>query len=508
MNSRGWRGAVVVCGLGVVSALAMPPTGLWWLLAFTLPLFLFRFDSVTMLKMAFRDGWLFGFGYFCLALHWIGYAFLVDAKTYLWMMPFAVVGLAAVMAVYWGLAALVVAVAQRYRFQAWLGFPLALAIAEWLRGHLMTGFPWAAPGLAADNMGGFVQVASVVGMPSLTLMILAASAAVGVLLQPHRPTHKLIAVLLMLLVPAGWLWGLARERSISTTFVDSVVVRIVQPNIPQEDKWRAENASQVFEGLVAQSTAPGDGERAVTHVIWPESAVSFFLAESQGARQVLRQSMNGKVLITGAIRRAQKSPDAPHFTSVLVFDHDAEVAGVYDKWRLVPGGEFLPFAWILEPLGFQQLVSLPGGFTAGQGPVSLDIPGAGRAGIVICYEAIFPDQFVDPSRRPDWIINVTNDGWFGTSTGPYQHVAQARMRAIEQGLPLVRAANTGVSVVFDGVGRAQAALPIGVRGVIDVVLPQPLPATAYAIWGDWILILMVMMMMFLLLVSRANCRNC
>jgi apolipoprotein N-acyltransferase len=158
----------------------------------------------------------------------------------------------------------------------------------------------------------------------------------------------------------------------------------------------------------------------------------------------------------------------------------------YDKWRLVPGGEFLPFERLLEPLGFRKVVTVPGSFAAGPGPVSLAIPGAPDAGFGICYEAIFPDYFVDPMKRPGWLVNVTNDGWFGNSTGPYQHLAQARLRTIEQGLPMVRAANTGMSAVIDPYGRILSSLPLGAEGVVDMGLPQSLPPTFFADYGELI----------------------
>ena len=195
-----------------------------------------------------------------------------------------------------------------------------------------------------------------------------------------------------------------------------------------------------------------------THIIWPETAVSFLIDESAVAKVELAQLLGGnKILVTGALRRdintTGDGEDNKVYNSILTFDGSGTVVARYDKWRLVPGGEFLPFEWLLEPLGFRKVVTVPGSFAAGPGPVSLAIPGAPDAGFGVCYEAIFPDHFVDPLKRPGWLINVTNDGWFGNSTGPYQHLAQARLRSIEQGLPMVRAANTGISAVIDPYGR-------------------------------------------------------
>ena len=272
--------------------------------------------------------------------------------------------------------------------------------------------------------------------------------------------------------------------------VPGVALRIVQPNISQESKWREENARSIFEQLkdmsVEATPEQPQGIGGVTHVIWPESAVPFLIDESPVAKSELKPLLGGRtVLITGALRRAPLPPeDPPVYNSIIVFDGNAEPVARYDKWRLVPGGEFLPLAWLLEPLGFRKVVSTPGSFTPGIGPVTLAVPGAPAAGFLVCYEAIFPDQLVDGGNRPGFLINVTNDGWFGKSTGPWQHLAQARMRSIEQGLPLVRAANTGISAVIDPYGRIVRRLPLLVSGVIDSSLPQALPPTVYAIYGD------------------------
>ena len=179
------------------------------------------------------------------------------------------------------------------------------------------------------------------------------------------------------------------------------------------------------------------------------------------------------------------------YNSIITFGGNAEPILRYDKWRLVPGGEFLPFEWLLEPLGFRKVVTVPGSFAAGEGPATLSVPGAPPAGMLVCYEVIFPDKLVNGPDRPGFLINVTNDGWFGRSTGPHQHLAQARLRAIEQGLPILRAANTGISAVIDSYGRYLHRLELLEAGVIDSALPVALPLTPYARWGDWVLVLLL-----------------
>jgi apolipoprotein N-acyltransferase len=471
--------------LGAAAALAMPPLNWWWALFVSVPLFLFRFGSVTTRAHAFRSGWMFGFGYFCLALHWIGFAFLVDAKTYLWMMPFAVGGLAAVMALYWGLAGLVAQVLARRVMPPFFGFPIALSVCEWLRGHLMTGFPWAVPGLTADGMGGVAQLASITGMTGLTLLVLLSAAAPFAVFAEASRAQKSAMLGALLVIPVAHVWGQWRLMSNPPSHVEGADFRIVQPNLSQDDKWRNDNASRSFDELVALSIAPS-ATHDIKYIVWPESAVAFLIDESEGAKNVLRSSLReGQFLLTGSLRRLPSNHET-FYTSIIAFDHAARIVGVYDKWRLVPGGEFLPFSSILEPLGFQRVVSLPGGFTAGTGPGSIELPGLGHVGMLICYEVAFPHQLVVSGKRPLALVNVTNDGWFGTSTGPYQHLAQVRLRAIEQGLPIIRSANTGISAVFDAFGRMGPSLGLNSKGVVDAKLPAQISATLYSRAGDWV----------------------
>jgi apolipoprotein N-acyltransferase len=490
---RGWRGRLLVFALGMIAALGLPPLGLWPVLFVAVPLLLIRFGFETTWRGGFALGWQFGFGYFLVALHWIGFAFLVDATTYLWMMPFAVGGLAAGMALYWGLAGAVTVWLGQRRLPSFLVFPAALSTCEYLRGHLLTGFPWAVPGLVGGEMGGVAQVAAVTGMTGLTLLVLLWASAPVAFLSRNK-VHIAVPSVILVSLPLVWLGGSWREMRHPTQFVDNVLLRIVQPNISQSDKWRAQNAAGIFDQLVRMSTAPSASGKMPTHIIWPESALPFLVDESATARsQIAAMLRPDKTLITGAIRRSVPDPEADYYTSVLVFDSTGKVTGTYDKWRLVPGGEFLPFAWLLEPLGFQRLVALPGSFAAGTGPKSLPVAHAGRAGMIVCYEVIFPNRLIDTTVRPDWIVNVTNDGWFGNSIGPHQHLAQARLRVIEQGLPLVRAANTGVSGVLDPVGRAIAITSLLRATGLDSRLPTRLAPTLYSRFGDSLLFLEIVL---------------
>jgi apolipoprotein N-acyltransferase len=490
----GLRGALAIMA-GLMLAAGLPPLGLWPLAFLGVPLFLALLAGGKGRGLGL--GWLFGLGYFAAAFHWIGFAFLIEADRYLWMMPFMLGALAGGMAIYWGLAALVARRLGGQGLKLALAFAMAMGGAEWLRGQLFTGFPWAAPGLLVDGMGGLAQSASLFGMTGLTPLILLWAALPYVAVTDRRRGARGAALLIALTLPALWIWGGMRLASATEEMVPGVSFRIVQPNVPQEQKWREDNARAIFDDLkrlsVMPTSATPQGIGGVTHLVWPESAVPFLIDESPAAKAELAPLLGGRTaLLTGAIRRDPSGGEDPDlFNSVIVFDGAAQPVARYDKWRLVPGGEFLPLGWLLEPLGFEKVVRTPGSFTAGPGPETLRLPGGILAGLLVCYEVIFPDRLTDPAERPQVLVNVTNDGWFGRSTGPWQHLAQARLRTIEQGLPLIRAANTGISAVIDSQGRVREHLPLMEQGVIDSQLPVAILPPPYARFGDWGLLLLL-----------------
>ncbi|MFO1034508.1 MAG: apolipoprotein N-acyltransferase [Hyphomicrobiales bacterium] len=477
---------IVLLVAGGATALALPPWAQLWTPVPGFGILLAALWKLEALQWqrGFVHGLCFGFGYFTVALAWISNAFYVNAGETLWMMPFAVGGLALFLSLYWAAAA---AVTARFATEAlrWLVLGISLALAEWLRGHLFTGFPWAAPGLMTDGVSAVEQAAAWLGMPGLTLLVVlwALAPAALVLAWWQRKRLDTMAVLVLLLLPVLWLAGSARLAEPVIVAEGAPTVRLVQPNIAQDDKWRDENKRAIFEQLIAISSR----QPPVALTVWPESSVSFFLDETPEALARIADAIGPEgQLLAGAIRRGPGPPETqPYYTSVMHVDGAGQVAGTYDKWRLVPGGEFLPFDGLLSRLGFRKVVALPESFTAGPGPGGIDLPGIGLAGTSICYEAIFPDRLVG-AARPRVLVNVTNDGWFGLSAGPHQHLAQARMRAVEQGLPLLRAANTGVSAIIDPYGRISAQTILGEAAGLTGTIPAALAPTFYAIWGDWI----------------------
>ena len=481
---------------GAIAALSLPPAGLWPALIVGLGVLIWLLDGVAGQHRALRRrmvsaavvGWSFGFGYFVTSLYWLGFAFLVDAERFALLMPLGVAALPAGLALFWaGAAAGAVAVWQPGPRRA-VALAVALAAAEWLRGHVLSGFPWNAPGYAAGALDGLGQGAAFVGLYGMTLLMLLWAGLAAVLASEALGRRALIGVVLVLATaPLALAAGHWRLATASTAMFEDVSLRVVQANIAQGDKWVPEHRDEIVAAHLDLSTS--GGLAGVTHLVWPESAVPMLIDEVPQAREQLVQALPDHVtLLLGALRRELHDPAGTPtvriYTSFFAVNGAGDILARYDKWRLVPFGEYLPFEALLEPLGLRQFVPLPLGFSAGPAPRTLTIDGTPGFAPLICYEAIFPRALIDRRDRPEWLLNVTNDGWFGNTAGPYQHLEQARFRAIEEGLALVRAANTGISAVIDPYGRILDRLPLGEAGRFDSPLPRPLPPTLYAVWGD------------------------
>jgi apolipoprotein N-acyltransferase len=494
----GWRRWLIAFVAGALSALAMAPFNAWPVLFLTFPTLVWLIDSAGVgrwggMTAAAATGWWFGFGYFLAGLYWIGYAFLVDAPTFGWLLPIAVIGLPAALAIYTAFGIALARMLWTRGALRILALGASLTASEWLRGHSLTGFPWNAFGYALTAPLALAQAAALVGIWGLTFIAIVVFAAPATLTddrgETRRPWLPLVLGVGVLAALGGY--GARRLDRTPTRLVDGVHLRIIQPNLQQDVRFNYASKQEVMNRYVALSNrAAGpqsQGIRDATHLIWPESPFPFFLTrEADALAQITNLLPQGTVLITGAMRLAD--PDNPAdsgvYNSIYVIDHSGAIPAVYDKVHLVPFGEYLPFEQILERLGLQELTKQRGGFLAGDRRRLIAVPGAPIALPLICYEVIFPGEVTPPGTRPGWIVNVTNDGWFGISTGPYQHFQQARVSAIEEGLPLARAANTGISAVVDPVGRIINSLPLGREGVLDAPLPRPISAPLYARVGD------------------------
>jgi len=504
----GWRRALLAFTAGAASTLALAPINLWPVMFATFTPLVWLLDGVAVaswggVRAAFAIGWWFGFGYFVTGLYWIGSAFLVDAETFGWLLPFAVTLLPAALAVFTGLG---VAVARllwapgQFRI---LTLAAALSSTEWLRGHMFTGFPWNAFGYALTTPLPLAECVAIFGIWGLTFVAIAVFASPAVLADDpgERRRRWIPAAGAGCVLAALAIYGGTRLAGNPTEMVDGVHLRIMQPNIPQDERFSYAAKSQIMSRYVALSGGPvaqGDntgGLGDVTHLIWPESAFPFFLTREPDALATIAELLApATTLITGAAVRAEPVPGRSGlraYNSVYVIDHTGTIRASYDKLHLVPFGEYLPFQDFLESLGLERLTKVPGGFLAGERRRKIPVPGAPDMLALICYEAIFPGEAVPKGERPGWLANLTNDAWFGSSSGPYQHLQQAKVRAIEEGLPMVRAANSGISAVMDPLGRVVGSLPLGEEGVLDSALPRPVRITTYAQFGDMIFFLMV-----------------
>jgi apolipoprotein N-acyltransferase len=497
--SWGWRRALIAFAAGGLSVLAQAPFDAWPILFVTFPVLVWLLDGAAAGRLggapsAAIAGWWFGFGYFLAGLYWIGHAFLVDAKTFGWLLPIAVVALPAGMACYTAFGLGLARMLWTRGPTRLIALALALTIAEWLRGYLFSGFPWNALGYSLTGPLVLAQAVSLIGIWGLTFVAVAVFAAPAVLADdPAEVRRRWMPLAVGVLVLGGLAaYGALRLARTPTTFVDGVRLRIMQPNLQQDEKFNPSAKQRVMNHYIElsdRSTGPqSTGVRDVTHLIWPESAFPFLLTrEPDAMAQIAALLPQGTVLVTGAVRPPEMPPGARlsrAYNSVYVIDHDGSILSVYDKVHLVPFGEYLPLQTLLESLGLMHLTKVPGGFIAGDRRRAMNIPNAPRMLPLICYEIIFPGEAVPRGERPGWLINLTNDGWFGVSTGPYQHLQQARVRAIEQGLPLVRAANTGISAVVDPLGRMVGSLALGTEGVLDASLPRRIEPTFYVRTGD------------------------
>jgi apolipoprotein N-acyltransferase len=514
-SQTGWRRDAIATLAGAGSVLAMAPIFATPVLFVTLPALVWLIDGAVSRASRVGEphpaatswrqhrataaglvGWWFGFGYFLAGLFWIGEAFLVEAEKFAWALPIAVAGMPAGLALFFAGATASAAVLWRPGLSRILVLALTLSATEWLRGHVLTGFPWNVLGYALTWPLPLMQWAGVLGIYGLTLAAVVVFPAPLVLMADAETGSRRSwspALLVAAALAFAWAYGALVLAAPAAPLVEGVRLRLVQPSVPQREKWRPENQGRIFADHLALSReAPdgrADGLAGITHVIWPEAAMPFLPLASPEALNAIGELLpDGVHLLSGAVRiepPATSTGRRRGYNSLMVFDTNGRLTALYDKIHLVPFGEYLPLQERLESMGIEQLTRWRGGFTAGPRPRQLlAVPGLPPVLPLICYEAIFPGELIEGAIRPAALINLTNDGWFGSTSGPYQHLHQARVRAVEEALPLIRVANNGVSAVIDPYGRVLASLGLDVRGTIDTGLPAALPPPLYARYGD------------------------
>jgi apolipoprotein N-acyltransferase len=494
-------GLAIAFGCGAVATFALPPFHVLPLLLLSIPVLLLLVGAAAGPARAGLIGFLFGLGHHMVGLYWISHSLLIDPWRHGWLIPLFVGGLAAILAVFIAAACAAARLVSNRTSALLLALASFWVFGEWLRGWVFTGFPWNLLGSAWLLSEPMAQLAAVTGTWGLSLLTLlaAGSLAVAVDAAADRRVRLAALPLALLLVGGAFLYGSERLAGASSATVEGVRLRVVQPNIPQTLKWDAGLAEGHLLKQMRMSVA-GDGAQPVTHVIWPETAVPFTLERNPALAHALARIVPpAGLLITGIPRVTRAEGGEAWHNSMIALDASGKVRASFDKFHLVPFGEYVPIRWIP---GVDRIAPGESDFTPGPGPQTVELPGLPPVSPLICYEVIFPGAVTQPGKRPEWLLNLTNDAWFGLSTGPHQHFASARLRTIEEGLPMIRAANTGISGVIDAYGRVQARLDLGVEGVIDTALPRALPPTLYARFGDAVAGLLILALLALALAFR------
>lgn len=503
--TRPWRWGVLFL-LGAIASFAFAPFFYTILMAIALSGLLIFLCLGQGRWQGFSDGWWFGFGHFITGLYWISESFARQPTVPDELGPLAVLLLSACLALFPALAGLITNRLITRGTQALLAFAVVFGAVEWLRGHVFTGFPWNPVAALWSGFPVMMQPLAVIGTYGLGVLTIFILASPVLLLSAFGGRRGWIVTLIAGLILIGWaglgVWRLAANP---TSWVAETTLRLVQPNIPQMQKWDSAQDRQNFADYLSMTgSLPFPEGRLIA--IWPETAIiDADFDRTMGRRAIIAHMLPEKSsLITGAPRRFVSDDNRWRIAnSLFVLNHDGVIVGQYDKHHLVPFGEYLPARVLLSHLGLKKLTEGSLDFTSGAGVITLDMPDLPTISPLICYEVIFPGAVIDSNHRPELLVNITNDAWFGTSIGPHQHFAQSRMRAVEEGIPLARAAGTGISAIIDPYGRIVTHIPLDSRGVRDASLPQSLDKrTVYSLIGDWPLLLMVLLVSAMALLSN------
>ena len=508
----GWRRNLVAFLFGICATFTLAP---FYFFPLIIPayagLFILIKNSVSR-KRAFYDGWWWGWGFYITGLYWFCIALLTDAEKFAWAIPFSLFGLNAIIALYPAIACLLfylfigntvipseaegslqknndkilrlrLRFAQDDKYNC-LSFSLIWLIVEYARGHLFSGFPWNLAGYSFGFSDVSLQLASVLGAYGLTFFAVLLGASIAII-----RINKIFVLCVWGLFAASLIWGNTRLDGANEGETTGTALRLVQANILQPHKWDPKLQRKNLEEYVKLTQS--SGIENVTHVIWPETATPYALRSgTMLTEQLGRMLPDGVTLVTGALRTVGSGENFQFYNSVMALDNDGKIIGNYDKHALVPFGEFMPLRYLIP-----DFIKLPVGdkdYSVGVGAQTLSWKNLPPVSILVCYEGIFPEFAVDVNNRPEWLLNVTNDAWFGMSTGPHQHFEMARMRAVEQGLPLVRVANTGITAYIDEYGRIKQKLALGEKGILDVVLRKSdLSETTYTRYSGWLVLITI-----------------
>ncbi len=514
-SSRGWRRRGLALAAGLVGALILAPINFGLALVFPMAVAVWLLDGIAARpgwswRATFGTGWWLGFGYHLAGFWWLGAAFLVDPE-FKWLLPLGVIGVPAILAVFTGAGIVVARLLWVPGPARVLALAVGLASSEWARGHWFSGFPWNTFGMALGGRLLPAQLASLCGLDGLNFVAIALAAAPATLTDGGR--SRWIAPGAAAVTLAGILvFGTARLSGPPPAPLPDVTIRLVQPGLRPDEDFTFENKDRIVDDYVALSRrddlAKGVTLADVTMLVWPESPFPFILSRQPEELAKIAALLPPRTsLVTGAAREEDipaQDGDRAHsdyYNAILVVARGGRILDSYDKLHLVPFGEYLPFDALLRRLGLRNFVAVPGGFEPGRERRALAVPGLPAASPLICYEAIFPGRaLTDAGPRPRFLLNITNDGWFGVTSGPWQHLAQVRLRTIEEGLPMVRGAATGISAFIDPYGRISGFLTLGEVGILDGSLVEPLTPPLYArIHDRYNLLVGAAILLFLLL---------
>jgi len=494
---KGWSRILLACVVGAFAAAALPPIHAVPLLLISFPCLIWLIDGAQTWRRAFWDGWWFGLGFFAAGLYWISHSLVVDSY-FVWLIPFAVLCIPAALGFYIAICAALASLVPRGILRI-VVFTAGWVFLEWLRGLLFTGFPWNGIGLIWGFSEVPIQIVAYVGVLGLGLITVFGASSVAIIAHGQSATfwHQLaplFACIAMIFVIGFIRLGFSAD----VQYQQDIHLRIVQPNIPQKVKWKQTHRERHLATFLRLSLQPSS--HPITHLIWPETAVPFVVSRDAPIRMKMASVVpkNG-LLLTGSIRtsgRIQKPFQI--WNSLHAVSKAGQIVMTHDKFRLVPFGEYIPLGKYLKKyLRLKKLTVGRTDFSAGPGPRTISLPNLPSFSPLICYEVIFPGSVVGPGRRPKWLLNITNDAWFGKSSGPFQHFAMARIRAIEQGLPLIRAANTGISGVIDPFGRIIKKTSLNTQGIMDSALPKPMRhQTVFSEMGEWPILSLIFLMFF------------
>ncbi len=480
--------------LGYLSSFSFAPYFYIPILAIGLSVLMSLMNVETSKKKITCFAFLYGTGLGVGSLNWICNALLIDGGAYQFLIPLALVGLGLFMGVFFMLPA-ICASFFKTSVSRWLAFCACFVFFEWVRSWIFTGFPWNLIGNIWTVSPAMLQLAGVVGVYGLSLLTILFFSSISLLPQ------KRYFVLMSLIMLTSFLGGAFHIYESPKEMVWGVQLRLVQPNIAQSFKWDPLRAEENFSTLISLSR---ENNEKITHVVWPESAMPYYPEIDETARLRLMSAVRqGGTLLAGALRVVdlQKRQLA---NSLFVFDHLSNIQGYYDKSHLVPFGEYVPFRDVLK---IDKIVPIPSDFNKGSGVRTMNVPKAPPVSPLICYEVIFPSEVVNKKKRPEWILNLTNDGWYGISAGPYQHLSIAQMRAVEEGLPLVRATNNGVSAVINPYGEIIASLDLGEKGVLDSPLPRAGKRTLYSVYGNKIPLTLILIIFIVAIFKNRQRKN-